>query len=119
MAAALIMRKLGLRTELVDQIGGLAPEQMAMIRRSDVVLAVSFTPYAPVTLALASTAFAAGIAVVALTDGPFSPLVPIATVWLEIVEADHAAFRSLAGSFALATTLAVAAAERRGAVSEG
>ena len=116
---AYALRKLGLRTELVDQIGGLAPEQMAMIRRSDVVLAVSFTPYAPVTLALASTAFAAGIAVVALTDGPFSPLVPIATVWLEIVEADHVAFRSLAGSFALATTLAVAAAERRGAVSEG
>jgi len=111
---AYALRKLGLRTELVDQIGGLAPEQMAMIRPSDVVLAVSFSPYAPVTLTLAATAFAAGIAVVALTDGPFSPLVPIATVWLEVVEADHAAFRSLAGSFALATTLAVGAAERRG-----
>lgn len=111
---AYALRKLGLRAELVDQIGGLAPEQVALLQPRDVVLAVSFTPYAPATLALAASAFAAGVSVVAITDGPFSPLVPTATVWLEVAEADHAAFRSLAGSFALATTLAVAAAERRG-----
>ncbi len=107
------LRKLGLRAELVDQIGGLAPEQVALLGPRDVVLAVSFSPYAPATLALAEAAAAAGVAVVAITDGPFSPLVATATAWLEVAEADHAAFRSLAASFALATTLAVAAAERR------
>ena len=110
---AYALRKLGLRAELVDQVGGLAPEQVALLRPRDVVLAVSFSPYAPTTLALAAGAFAAGVAVVAITDGPFSPLVATSTVWLEVAEADHAAFRSLAASFALATTLAVAAAERR------
>jgi len=36
-----------------------------------------------------------------------------AHVWLEVAEADYAGFRSLAATFALATTLAVALVSRR------
>ena len=52
--------------------------------------------------------------VVAITDSPFSPLVPLGDVWLELAEADYGAFRSLAATWALAMTLAVATAEARG-----
>jgi DNA-binding MurR/RpiR family transcriptional regulator len=91
------------------------PEQADLISPDDAVLAVSFTPYAPVTVDLASRAAQRGVPVVAVTDTVFSPLAQVATVWLEVVEADHAAFRLLSGTFALTMTLAVAVAERRGA----
>jgi DNA-binding MurR/RpiR family transcriptional regulator len=112
------LRKLAMRCELVDQIGGLAAEQVALIQPTDALLAVSFTPYSPVTLELSAAAGKAGVPVVAITDTPFSPLVQTATVWLEVAEADHAGFRSLAGGFVLGITLAVAAAGRRGGSSE-
>lgn len=104
--------KLGVRCQVVDQAGGLAPERVELVAAEDAVLAVSFTPYAPSTLDLASRAFRRGVPVVAITDTPFSPLAQVATVWLEVAEADHAAFRSLSGTLALAMTLAVAVAER-------
>ncbi len=107
--------RLGVRCELVEQSAGLGPEQAALIEAGDVLLAVSFSPYAPLTLELATAVHARGVAVVAITDGPFSPLAQVANVWLEVVEADHAAFRSLAGTFTLAATLAVAVAARHGA----
>ena len=112
---AYALRKLGVACQLVDQAGGPMPEQADLISPDDAVLAVSFTPYAPVTVDLASRAAQRGVPVVAVTDTVFSPLAQVATVWLEVVEADHAAFRLLSGTFALTMTLAVAVAERRGA----
>lgn len=110
---AYALRKLEVPCQLVDHGGGLAPEQVGLIGPDEAVLAVSFTPYAPATLELASTAFRQNVPVVAITDSPFSPLVQASTSWLEVTDADHLAFRSLAGSFVLATTLAVAVAEAR------
>lgn len=110
---AYALSKLGLRCELLGQVAGLAPEQVALATDRDVLLAVSFTPYAADTLELTRGAAARGVPIVAITDSPFSPLVQTATVWLEVVEADHAGFRTLAGTLALAATLAVAAAGRR------
>jgi len=107
------LRRLSVRCELVEQLAGMGVEQTALIGPRDALLAVSFTPYAPFTLELASSTFGRGVPVVAVTDSPFSPLVRVATVWLEVAEADHAAFRSLAGTFAVAATLAVAVAAQR------
>jgi DNA-binding MurR/RpiR family transcriptional regulator len=111
---AYAMRRLGVRCELADWLGGLAPEQVALLRPNDAMLTISFTPYAPATVDLATAASRRGIKVVAITDSPFSPLIQAATVWLEVAEADHLGFRSLAGSFALATTMAVGIARQRG-----
>ena len=49
-----------------------------------------------------------------MTDSALSPLAALAERRLEVVERDFGAFRSLAATFCLATTLAVAVAERRG-----
>ena len=111
---AYALRRLGIRCELADWTGGLAPEQIALLRPTDALLAISFTPYAPATVDLTAAAFRRGVKVVAITDSPFSPLIQAATVWLEVAEADHLGFRSLAGSLALATTLAVGVARERG-----
>lgn len=105
--------KLRIRSILIDHIAQLGPEQMAAAGERDAVLAISFTPYAPVTVDLAAAAARRGIPVVAITDSAFSPLVSSADVWLEVAEADFGAFRSLSASFALAMALVVAVAEKR------
>jgi DNA-binding MurR/RpiR family transcriptional regulator len=110
---AYALRKLGVNCQMVDHVGGLAADQVELIRPHDAVLAISFTPYTPTTLELAAHSARRGIPLVAITDTPFSPLVQGAQVWLEVVEADHAGFRSLAATFALAMALAVGVAERR------
>ena len=107
------LAKLGVVARLIDQAEGIATEQVDLIQDGDAALSVSFTPYTPTTLELTARAVARGIPVVAITDTPFSPLVRGAQVWLEVADADHASFRSLAGTLVLAMTLAVAVAERR------
>jgi DNA-binding MurR/RpiR family transcriptional regulator len=105
--------KLGVRNVLVDSVAGLAPEVGSFAEPGDAVVAVSFTPYASETVALAGSAADRGVPIVAVTDSPFSPLAQRATIWLEVVEADVEGFRSLSASFTLAATLTVAVAERR------
>ena len=105
--------KLGVRAILIDHVGQLGPEQLAIATKRDAVLAISFTPYAPVTADLAAAAAQRDVPVVAITDSAFSPLVTNADVWLEVAEADFGAFRSLSASFALAMALAVGTAEKR------
>ena len=105
--------KLGVRAILIDHIAQLGPEQIAIATPRDAVLAISFTPYAPVTVELAAAAARRTVPVVAITDSATSPLAAAADVWLPVAEADYGSFRSLSASFALATTLAVGTAERR------
>ena len=115
-AAALFyaFAKLEVRAVLIDNHGGMAPEQAMTAMPHDALVVVSFAPYAPVSIETARYAKSRGVPVVAITDSPFSPLVPVADVWLELAEADYGAFRSLAATYALAMTLAVATAEARG-----
>jgi len=110
---AYALGKLGARCELADHAGGLSQRQVELLDPDDAVLAVSFTPYAGETLELAQLAAERGIPVVAITDSPFSPLVPIARVWMEVAETDLGGFRSLSATLALSTALCVALVERR------
>ena len=105
--------KLGVRSILVDAVGGLAAEQLAFAGPSDRVLAISFTPYASETVALVGQAVARKVPVVSITDSPFSPLAQTADLWIEISEANFEGFRSMAATLTLAMTLTVAIAERR------
>lgn len=105
--------KLGVRNILVDGVGGLAPEQFAQASVRDAMLAISFTPYASETVALAQAANARKVPVVSITDSPFSPLAQSADCWLEASEANFEGFRSMAATLTLAMTLTVAIAEKR------
>jgi DNA-binding MurR/RpiR family transcriptional regulator len=79
----------------------------------DAGFAVSFTPYASESAAQARTLAANGVPLVALTDSALSPLAEHADIWFELVEADHAGFRSLSASMAFAMALTVSVAEKR------
>ena len=111
---AYALGKLQISANLVDHVGGLAGEQIGAARDGDALIAISFTPYTPATIELANAYSGWGLPFVAITDSAFSPLAPAATARIEIVEADVGGFRSLAATFCVAMTLAVAVAERRG-----
>ncbi len=110
---AYALGKLQVSANLVDHVGALAGEQIGAARDGDALIAISFTPYTPATIELANAFSGRGFPVVAITNSAFSPLAPAATARIEIVEADVGGFRSLAATFCVTMTLAVAVAERR------
>jgi DNA-binding MurR/RpiR family transcriptional regulator len=107
------LSQLGIPASLIDNVGGLGPEELARAGADDALIAISFSPYAPFTVDLAKRARRAAVPIVVVTDSALSPLAGLADVRFEIVESDFGSFRSLAATFCLAMTLAVAVGEKR------
>jgi DNA-binding MurR/RpiR family transcriptional regulator len=110
---AYALSKLGVRATLVDNVGGMGAELAANAGADDALIAISFAPYTPLTVAATRDAEARGAAIVVITDGLTSPLSPFADVLFSVAESDFGAFRSLSATMCLAITLAVALAEKR------
>ncbi len=106
--------KLGVRNVLVGSAQGNDPETLSFARPTDAAIAVSFTPYASATIDYARSVADCGTPLVAITDSPFSPLLPPASLWFEVAEQSFEGFRPMAATLALSMTLAVGIAERRG-----
>ena len=113
------LAQLRVRAVLVDNVGSLGAEQMANATPQDALIAISVAPYTPFTIDLARKARAGGTPIVVITDSPLSPLAGLADVRFEIAESDFGSFRSLAATFCLAITLAVALADKRSGVGGG
>ena len=105
--------KLGIRGVVIDNLAGLGPEQVTEASDNDALISISFTPYTPMTVDLAERLADRGVPIIALTDSPFSPLSPNATVKFEIPDSDFSGFRSMAATFCLAMSLAVATGAKR------
>ena len=105
--------KLKVRCQLVGTSAGIDDDLLAMATPRDAAFAVSFSPYASESAAQARALAARAIPVVSLTDSAFSPLAECSREWFEVVEADHAGFRSLSASMAFAMALTVSIAEKR------
>ncbi len=107
------LSQLGVPASLIDNVGGLGPEELAQAGAGDALIAVSFSPYTPFTLDLVKRARRASVPIVAITDSALSPLARLADVRFEVVESDFGSFRSLSATFCLAMTLAVAVGDKR------
>lgn len=92
---------------------GIDDDLLALAGEQDAAFVASFTPYATESVAQAKTLAERGVPVISLTDSALSPLAEYSAVWFEVAEADHAGFRSLSASMALAMALTVAVAEKR------
>ncbi|MCG8405399.1 MAG: MurR/RpiR family transcriptional regulator, partial [Phycisphaerales bacterium] len=110
---AYALAKLGIATNLVDNVAGLGNEQLSSAGPADMIVAISFTPYSPATVDMINDAERRGVPVLAITDSPFSPIAGPAFAYFEIVEDDLGAFRSLSGTMCVAMALSVGAADRR------
>ncbi|MEX1206474.1 MAG: MurR/RpiR family transcriptional regulator [Dongiaceae bacterium] len=94
-------------THLLDGVGGMLNEQARCIRPRDALVAISFRPYAPEVMRVAAEAAERGVPIVGVTDGPLSPLMPLAAVCFEVEEAEVLSFRSLSATMCLALALTV------------
>ena len=104
------LRHLNKRAFLIDGLGGMFKEQLAMVKSTDIVIAISFSPYAKETTMISDALAKNGIKQVIITDSQISPLAPFSDVCFVVKEAKVDAFRSQAATLCLAQALAVSLA---------
>jgi DNA-binding MurR/RpiR family transcriptional regulator len=107
-----ILTMLGKRCVLLDPSGGLATHMAKAIRKTDVMIAVSFRFYATEVVNIVDEAAARKIPIVAISDSTLSPLAKAATVLFAVPEHEYTFSRSLAAPMCLAQALTVALAAR-------
>ncbi len=100
------------RIGLVSALGSMQQGQVRSVRQGDVMLAISFAPYAEETVEVARSAVARGARLIAITDSRMSPLARDAQVALVVQENSTFGFRSLTSTMGLAQGLFVALAYR-------
>ncbi|TKI03060.1 MurR/RpiR family transcriptional regulator [Martelella alba] len=98
------------KTFLIDGLGGMFNEHLRMVGAKDVVISISFYPYAKETLELVDLGAKNGAKQIAITDSQVSPLAAFSEVSFVIREAQVDGFRSQVASMCLAQTLAVSLA---------
>lgn len=108
---AYALEKMQVPAMLHSAVGKL--ENMHAIRKGDVLLAITFSPYSAETVEMAESAAARGIDVVGITDTIVSPLSKLSRQTLLVSEVDFGAFRSLSATLCLAIALAVAVGTAR------
>ncbi len=100
------------RIVLVSALGSMHSGQMRSVRKGDVMVAISFSPYAEETVDVAQQAVARGAKLIALTDSRMSPLAREAQSVLIVQDNSIFGFRSLTGTMGLAQSLFIALAYR-------
>lgn len=100
------------RVEFLSGMGGMNEGQMRGIARGDVMVVVSFAPYADESMQCARLAVASGARLIAITDSQMSPLASLSAATLAVPESTIFGFRSLTNTMCLAQSLFIALAYR-------
>ena len=107
-----VLTMLGKRCVLLDPSGGLATYMARTVRKTDVLVAVSFRFYATEVVNVVEEAASRGVAVIAISDSTLSPIAKGADVLFAVPEHAYTFSRSLAAPMCLAQALTVALAAR-------
>jgi DNA-binding MurR/RpiR family transcriptional regulator len=107
------LQQVSKRTRFLDGVGGLAHQQALTMEPRDLLVAISYHPYAEETISVTETAVAAGAKVLAISDSLVGPIAKAATLVLQVRDSEVRNFRSLAASFCLTQTLVVGLAFER------
>lgn len=100
------------RIGLVTALGSMHQGQMRSVRKGDVMIAISYAPYAEETLDVAQAAVQRGARLIAITDSRMSPLAREAHIALIVQDNSTFGFRSLTSTMGLAQSLFIALAYR-------
>ena len=101
------LRHCGKKAFLVDSIGSMHKEQASNFSAGDVLIAISFHPYAKETREVIDTAVENKIPTIVITDSQLSPLASVATTCFHIAESEVFSIRSLCASMCLAQALTI------------
>lgn len=104
------LRHLDRKAFLIDGLGGMFTEQLSLVGPKNVVVAVSFSPYAREVVELVELGAQRKARQIAITDSQVSPLAAFSDVCFVVREAQVDGFRSQVASLCLAQTLAVSLA---------
>lgn len=96
----------------INNIGLMQNGQLSALKSSDVMLAISFEPYAKETLEMIKLAGARHAKIILITDSQFSPVAKLADISLLVQEGSISGFRSLTSTLCLAQALFMATALR-------
>lgn len=111
---AYALRHVDKRAYLIDGVAGMLVEQASIVEPDDLLIAISFHPYARETAEVAAAARARDARVIAISDSRLSPIAREADLCFEVKDAEVRQFRSLTASLCLAQTLAISYAYRQG-----
>lgn len=100
------------RIHHITSSGSMQEGQLRGMRPQDVLIAVSFAPYAKETESIVRQAHVRGARIIAITDSRLSPLARFATCSLLVQETSVFGFRALTNSMAVAQSLFLALAYR-------
>ena len=100
------------RIGLFTALGNMHSGQLRSVRKGDVMIAISYEPYAAETVEIANEAVQRGARLIAMTDSRMSPLARDAQVVLIVQDDSTFGFRSLTGTMGLAQSLFIALAYR-------
>lgn len=104
---AYALRHVDKRAYLLDGVAGMLTEQSSLLTTKDLLIAISFHPYAPETAEVAAASKEQKARIIAITDSRLSPIAGAADVCFEIKDAEVRQFRSLTASLCLAQTLVI------------
>lgn len=109
---AYALRRARVQTIQITGMGSLAAEQVDTMRPGDLLVSISFPPYAQHTIDATSAARTAGRDIIAITDTPVSPITEGAATILTVDDAALHGFRSLTAVMSLVQTLTIGLAYR-------
>lgn len=101
------LQQLNKRTVFVDGVGGMTRQQIQTIGPEDLLIDISFHPYAEETVQAVQTALTHEAKVLSISDSLVSPTAKPATLALQVKEAEIRKFRSLAATMCLAQALVI------------
>jgi len=101
------LQQLSKRTVFVDGVGGLTRQQMQAIGPDDLLIDVSFHPYAEETIQAVQMAITHEAKVLSVSDSLVSPTSKPATLALQVKEAEIRKFRSLAATMCLVQAIVI------------
>jgi DNA-binding MurR/RpiR family transcriptional regulator len=114
---AYALRHVDKRAYLLDGVAGMLAEQSTMLTSKDLLIAISFQPYAAETVEIVSATREQKARIIAITDSRLSPIAAASDLVFEIKDAEVRQFRSLTASLCLAQSLVISYAfdmEKRG-----
>jgi DNA-binding MurR/RpiR family transcriptional regulator len=100
------------RVQMLSGLGAMHQGQARSVRAGDVMLAISFAPYAKETLACVGAAHERGAKIIAITDSDLSPLARQAAHVLVVKDDAAFGFRALTSTMGLSQSLFIALAYR-------
>lgn len=107
------LQQVGKPALFLNGVGGLPQRQAVTMEPRDLLVAISYHPYAQETIEVIKTAISLGAKVLAISDSVVGPVASAATLALQVRDSEVRKFRSLAASFCLAQTLVVGLAFER------